>query len=94
MNALHLSLSFIKGKENFKTPNKVTISCQTPKKSLLKKLLESATPSLHKGPRNITSSALSTTKNITLTKFKDPQTCIDSVLDSLSRKGIECKQKG
>jgi hypothetical protein len=63
----------------------------TPKKSLLKRLLETATPSKSQTPRTITAST--DPKNITLTKFIDPQQCIDKLVETLKARGIQCKQK-
>ncbi|XP_053211150.1 maternal embryonic leucine zipper kinase-like [Panonychus citri] len=79
--------------ENYSTPPKRPPPLQTPKKSLLKKIIESATPS-RKHPRNITSSAPTTTRNITMTKFSDPQICIEKLMQALIQKGIDCKRKG
>ncbi|XP_015789030.1 maternal embryonic leucine zipper kinase [Tetranychus urticae] len=80
-------------KENYATPPKRSVPSQTPKKSLLKKIIESATPS-RKYPRNITSTAPTTTRNITMTKFSDPQMCIEKLMQALIQKGIDCKRKG
>ncbi|XP_074596761.1 maternal embryonic leucine zipper kinase-like [Brevipalpus obovatus] len=85
--------TYMTSKENFVTPAKRPAPAQTPKKSLLKKILESATPS-RKHPRNITSSAPNATSNITMTNFSDPQNCIEKLMQALLAKGIECKRKG
>ena len=74
---------------NTKTPNH-KIEC-TPKKSLFKRFLETATPAKSQTPRAITTAT--TTKNITLTKFNEPQKCIDKLIETLSAKGIVCKQR-
>ncbi|XP_054166356.1 maternal embryonic leucine zipper kinase-like [Oppia nitens] len=73
-----------------KTPMNTKIEC-TPKKSLLKRFLETATPAKSLTPRAITTSTAS--KNITLTKFTEPQQCINKLVETLSAKGIQCKQK-
>ena len=71
------------------TPLNQKIEC-TPKKSLFKRLLESATPSKAHNPRTITSA---TTKNFTSTHFIDPEHCINILIKSLEAKGIICKKK-
>ena len=63
----------------------------TPKKSLFKRFLETATPAKSQTPRSITTSTAS--KNITLTKFSEPKVLIDKLIETLSAKGINCKQK-
>lgn len=65
---------------------------QTPKRSLLKRLLASATPSMKDTPRNI--NARTSATNITMTSFTDPQECIAKLVESLTNKGYMCKQKG
>ena len=65
---------------------------QTPKKSLLKRILATATPSQVHTPRNLTTS--DSTKNLTMTAFSDPQECIQKLIEGLKPKGIDCKQKG
>lgn len=67
---------------------------QTPKRSLLKRILATATPG-HGSPntlRNLTTA--DSTKNLTMTRYTDPQQCIDKLIDGLRIKGVECKQKG
>lgn len=73
-----------------KTPINAKIEC-TPKKSLLKRILETATPAKSQTPRMMTTSTNS--KNITLTTFTDPQQCIEQLIKTLTAKGIQCKQK-
>ncbi|CAG2180358.1 unnamed protein product [Oppiella nova] len=73
-----------------KTAFNAPIEC-TPKKSLLKRFLETATPAKSHTPRAITTST--TMKNITLTKFTEPNKCIDKLIETLTAKGIQCKQK-
>ena len=73
-----------------KTPMNGKIE-STPKKSLLKRFLETATPAKSHTPRSITASTA--TKNITLTKYSDPQNLIEKLISTLSAKGIACKQK-
>jgi hypothetical protein len=73
-----------------KTPVNAKIEC-TPKKSLLKRILETATPAKSQTPRMMTTSTNS--KNITLTTFTDPQQCIEQLIKTLTAKGIQCKQK-
>lgn len=80
-------------KENFVTPAKRPAPQPTPKKSLLKKILESATPN-KKHPRNITINAPCNTGNITMTNFTSPEFCITELVSGLQEKGIECKRKG
>lgn len=63
----------------------------TSKKSLLKRLMASATPAKTHSPRKITNSTHS--NNITLTSYQDPQECIDRLVHTLSGRGVECKQK-
>ena len=75
---------------NLKTPN-AKIDCVTQKKSLFKRFLETATPSRSQNPRTINIS--SNPQNITQTKFSDPQKCINKLVNSLTFKGIQCKQK-
>ena len=67
---------------------------QTPKRSLLKRILATATPG-HGVPstlRNLTTA--DSTKNLTMTRYTDPQQCIDKLTEGLRIKGVECKQKG
>lgn len=63
----------------------------TSKKSLLKRIMASATPSKSNTPRKLTNSTQS--NNITMTSFQEPQECIDRLVHTLSAKGVECKQK-
>ena len=63
----------------------------TQKKSLLKRLLETATPSKSQSPRILSASTDPT--NITLTNFTDPQKCIDKLMQVLKQRGVQCKQK-
>lgn len=70
------------------TPNK---SSSTSKKSLLKRIMASATPAKSHTPRKLTTSTHS--NNITMTTFKDPQECINRLVTVLSAKGVSCKQK-
>ena len=63
----------------------------TSKKSLIKRFLGSATPAKTHAPRKLTTSTHS--NNITMTTFQDPQECIDRIVQTLSTKGVECKQK-
>ncbi|RWS05842.1 maternal embryonic leucine zipper kinase-like protein 1, partial [Dinothrombium tinctorium] len=79
--------------DSCKTPVKQSI-LPTPKKSLLKRILATATPSAGVNPRNITASAHTTTKNITMTAYGDANQCVAKIMEGLTAKGIECKQKG
>jgi len=72
-----------------KTPNKQVIPA-TPKRSLLKRILASATPSEKPRPLSVRTTA----KNITMTSFVDYEECIEQLVKSLSAKGILCKTKG
>lgn len=81
--------------EEYQTPikNKL-LPLQTPKRSLLKRILATATPghnSLNM-PRSLTTA--DSTKNLTMTRYNDPQQCIDKLIEGLRIKGVECKQKG
>ena len=82
--------------DDFHTPVKSDqrLPLQTPKRSLLKRILATATPG-HSAPntlRNLTTA--DSTKNLTMTRYTDPQQCIDKLIDGLRIKGVECKQKG
>lgn len=82
-------------KAELDTPSKEKLmGFHTPKRSLLKRILATATPghSQFSQPRILTTS--DSTKNLTMTKYTDPQECIDKLIDGLSIKGVECKQKG
>ncbi|KAK4337186.1 hypothetical protein RND71_044012 [Anisodus tanguticus] len=82
-------------KEDFLTPIKEKqLPLQTPKKSLLKRILATATPghSSLNVPRSLTTT--DSAKNLTMTKYTDPQQCIDKLMDGLRIKGVDCKQKG
>lgn len=84
------------------TPNRYTehqenamaasIQAPTPKKSIVKRLLESATPSKLKQPRKILQRH-NEILNITLTRFKDPIVCLNHFYDALTKKGFQCKRK-
>jgi len=77
------------------TPSKEKLlPTQTPKKSLLKRILATATPghSSLNTPRTLTTN--DSTKNLTMTKYTDPQQCINKLIDGLRIKGVDCKQKG
>ena len=77
-----------------KTPiasSKKPLKVSTSKKSLLKRLVASATPAKSHSPRKLTSSNHS--NNITLTSYQNPQECIDRLVHTLTGKGVECKQK-
>jgi hypothetical protein len=77
----------------FITPTKQsTLPLQTPKKSLLKRILATATPGQVHSPRNLTTA--DSTKNLTMTAYSDPQQCIQKLIEGLKPKGIDCKQKG
>lgn len=69
---------------------------QTPKRSLLKRILATATPGHNNNslnaPRNLTTS--DSAKNLTMTGYTDPQECINKLVENLRIKGVECKQKG
>ena len=81
---------------DFHTPIKDRLlPLQTPKRSLLKRILATATPghnSLNSTPRILTTS--DSTKNLTMTSYTDSQQCIDKLMDGLRIKGVDCKQKG
>lgn len=64
----------------------------TPKKSIVKRLLESATPSKLKQPRKMMMQQNSI-MNITLTRFKDPDLCLNHFQKELEKKGFQCKRK-
>lgn len=64
----------------------------TPKKSIVKRLLESATPSKLKQPRKMLFQQ-NTIMNVTLTRFKDPEICLDHFRKELESKGFQCKRK-
>lgn len=68
------------------------IYSQTPKKSIVKRLLESATPSKLKQPRRILLQQ-NEIMNITLTPYEDPNLCIEHFQTALTRKGFQCKKK-
>lgn len=75
------------------TPTKSSTSSST-KKSLLRRLMASATPtakSHHSSPRKLDASTPS--NNITMTSYKEPQECLDHLTLTLRSKGVECKQK-
>lgn len=65
----------------------------TPKKSIVKRLLESATPSKMKRPRKILMRQNDEIMNITLTRYKDPNICLSHFQEALIRKGFQCKRK-
>lgn len=64
----------------------------TPKKSIVKRLLESATPSKLRQPRRILVRS-NDIMNITLTRYKDPNLCLEHFQQALVRKGFQCKRK-
>lgn len=72
----------------FVTPMKQEID-KTPKKSLLKRFLESATPSKNHQPRIINIDS----KNVTSTIYTNPQECINQIKVILLSKGIRFKLK-
>ncbi|KAI7694706.1 Maternal embryonic leucine zipper kinase [Sarcoptes scabiei] len=61
------------------------------KKSLIRRLMASATPAKTHSPRKLDSSAPS--NNITMTTFQDPKECINRLTQTLQSKGVDCKQK-
>lgn len=63
----------------------------TSKKSLLKRIMASATPAKSNVPRKLNVATHS--NNITMTSFQEPQECIDRLVDKLTTKGVQCKQK-
>lgn len=73
------------------TPTKTSSSSST-KKSLLQRLMASATPTSRSNtPRKLDTSMPS--NNITMTSYKEPQECIDHLIHTLRSKGVDCKQK-
>lgn len=62
----------------------------TSKKSLLKRIMASATPAKSKLPRKLYITTHS--NNITMTSFEEPQECIDRLIEILTSKGVNCKQ--
>jgi len=64
----------------------------TPKKSIVKRLLESATPSKLRQPRKILMQE-NEVMNITLTSYKDPLVCLSHFQEALVKKGFHCKRK-
>lgn len=68
------------------------IQAPTPKKSIVKRLLESATPSKLKQPRKILQRQ-NEILNITLTRYKDPILCLNHFHEALAKKGFQCKRK-
>lgn len=82
--------------DEYQTPikNKLLLPLQTPKRSLLKRILATATPghSSSNVPRNLTTA--DSTKNLTMTRYTDSQQCIDKLIEGLTIKGVDCKQKG
>ncbi|RWS26376.1 maternal embryonic leucine zipper kinase-like protein 1, partial [Leptotrombidium deliense] len=90
-------LNLQKPSQNGETPMKTPMKqflVQTPKRSLLKRFLATATPSVATQPRNITTSIHTTSKNVTMTTFTDADECTKIFIESLTAKGIICKQKG
>ena len=63
----------------------------TPKKSIVKRLLETATPSKLKRPRRILFDK--EFMNISLTSYKDPDLCLAHFEQALMKKGFHCKRK-
>lgn len=68
------------------------IEAPTPKKSIVKRLLESATPSKLKQPRKILQRQ-NEILNITLTRYRDPNMCLNHFQEALVKKGFQCKRK-
>lgn len=68
------------------------IQAPTPKKSIVKRLLESATPSKLKQPRKILHRQ-NEILNTTLTRYKDPIVCLNHFHEALTKKGFQCKRK-
>lgn len=64
----------------------------TPKKSIVKRILESATPSKMRQPRKILLRQ-NEIMNVTLTRYKDPNLCLGHFEEALKRKGFLCKRK-
>lgn len=64
----------------------------TPKKSIVKRLLESATPSKMKQPRKVMTRQ-NDIMNISLTRFTNPSVCLSHFQEALVRKGFQCKRK-
>ncbi|XP_027202280.2 LOW QUALITY PROTEIN: maternal embryonic leucine zipper kinase-like [Dermatophagoides pteronyssinus] len=69
------------------TPTKTSSS----QKSLLQRLMASATPTSDQIHRKLDTSMPS--NNITMTSYKEPQECIDHLIHTLRSKGVDCKQK-
>lgn len=67
------------------------LKASTSKKSLLKRLIGSATPAKSNSPRKLDISTHS--NNITMTSFQNPQECIDRLVHTLTSKGVDCVQK-
>lgn len=70
---------------------KTTFKPSTSKKSLLKRIMASATPAKSNVPRKLNITTHS--NNITMTTFQEPQECIDRLVETLTTKGVQCKQK-
>lgn len=65
----------------------------SPKKSIMKRILESATPSRLKQPRKILLEQNDPIMNITLTSYTDPNLCLEHFNQALVKKGFKCKRK-
>ncbi|CAG2118774.1 unnamed protein product, partial [Medioppia subpectinata] len=81
-----------------KTPNlnqttgQSSTAPKTEKKSLLKRLLESATPTKRVSPRVVRLSGADS-KNITRTEFTDPQQLIAQLVEVLAKRNVLCTHK-
>lgn len=91
---VHISSAATNNNDQQENANKLALFAHnpTPKKSIVKRLLESATPSKLKQPRKMLFQQNSI-MNVTLTRFKDPEICLDHFRKELEAKGFQCKRK-
>jgi len=72
-----------------KTPNNSVEKSE--KKSLIKRLLASATPTKRTAPRVLRQSV--DDRNITRTPFTDPQTLLEVLMEILAKRRVQCTKK-
>lgn len=97
----HLESIKVRSLDQQQTPNKCCQPAQnavtntpasTPKKSVFKWLLETATPRKSSLPRRINTSEKNA-KNYIITQMNNPDLCLEKILQYFDRIGVNCKAK-
>lgn len=75
-------------------PKTSSSETMTPKKSLIKRILESATPRKTSSPKKFSTQDKNfSAKNIMITNFTDVDECLEAIIQTLSSKHVNCKAK-